>query len=240
MPRMPRAPREKALRVHGLLLEYYGVPVLKPQRDPLTELIMTILSQNTADVNSSRAYAALHQRFPTWEEVLAAEPEAVIEAIRIGGLARIKAPRIQQILRRLRDERGSLSLGFLADMSTQEARQFLTALPGVGPKTAACVLLFSSLRKPALPVDTHVHRVARRLGLVPDKASAEKAADLLEELLPEELYYPFHLSLIRHGRSLCKAGKPRCEECPLAQDCDYAAANPLGDAAGSGPPSPAD
>ena len=224
--------KTKAWHIHQLLLSHYGEPTLKERRDPLSELVMTILSQNTADTNSGRAYAALKERFPTWEAVLAASTEDVVEAIRIGGLANIKAPRIQRILQELREERGKLDLCFLDEMPVDKARAYLISLPGVGPKTAACVLLFS-LHKPALPVDTHVRRVARRLGLVPAKATAEKANILLEEVLPEDAYYPFHLNMIRHGRTLCKAGKPRCQICPLARDCDYAhdksATEPKGD-----------
>ena len=212
--------KAKVLRVHQLLLDYYGEPTLKDRHDPLSELVMTILSQNTSDTNSSRAYASLRRCFPTWEDVLNASTAAVSQAIRIGGLANIKAPRIQGILQRLRDERGDLDLSFLDDMPVDEARRYLTRLPGVGHKTAACVLLFS-LRKPALPVDTHVHRVARRLGLIRDKATPRRANIILEELLPEEMYYPFHLNMIRHGRTLCRAASPQCTPCPLVQDCAY-------------------
>jgi endonuclease-3 len=216
--------RQHALRVHRLLLEHYGEPRLKEQLDPLSELVKTILSQNTADVNSDRAYETLRERYPAWEDVLAADTNDVAEAIRIGGLANVKAPRIQHILQRLHQEQGSLDLGFLDDMPLQEARDYLNALPGVGPKTTACVLLFS-LHKPAMPVDTHVHRVTGRIGLIPPKATAEKANVLLEALLPPELYYPFHLNVILHGRTLCKAGRPDCEHCPLVRDCDYARAH---------------
>jgi len=185
---------------------------------------MTILSQNTADVNSSRAYASLRQRFATWWDVLAASTDEVAQAIRIGGLANIKGRRIRQILGQLRDQRGSLDLGFLDQMPVSQARQYLTSLPGVGQKTAACVLLFS-LHKPALPVDTHVLRISRRVGLVPPKTTAKKTNLLLEDLLPQKAYYPFHLNMIRHGRTLCKAGKPHCTQCPLALDCDHVAAS---------------
>ena len=180
----------------------------------------TILSQNTADINTSRAYASLRDRFPTWEAVLRANAEAIAEAIHIGGFAKIKAPRIQHILRDLQEQRGSLDMSFLREMSAGEARAYLQAMHGVGPKTAACVLLLS-LHKPALPVDTHVHRVARRLGLVPPQASAEKTAELLENLLPESTYYPFHLNVIRHGRTLCLARNPACAQCPLVAECIY-------------------
>jgi len=154
-----------------------------------------------------------------------APTQAVADAIRIGGLADVKAPRIQHILEQLQAERGALDLGFLAELPLDEARAYLTALHGVGPKTAACVLLFS-LHRPALPVDTHVHRVSLRLGLVPPKASAEKANMLLEAQLAPDAYYPFHLNVIRHGREVCKAHKPLCAICPLTAECDYYRDNP--------------
>lgn len=211
----------RALLVHRRLLAFYSEPPIKPQQPPLDELIQVILSQNTSDVNSARAYAALREAFPTWESVREAQTDAVAEAIRSGGLARVKAPRIQQVIAHLEAERGAATLDFLAPMPVDEARDYLLSLPGVGPKTAACVLLFS-LHKPALPVDTHVYRVSQRLGLVPSKASAEQAHALLEALIPEELYYPFHLLLIQHGRTLCSAQRPQCEACPLCDICPSA------------------
>jgi endonuclease III len=213
----------KTLQTHERLLDYYGEPTLRERRDPLSELVVTILSQNTADVNTARAYRALRQRFPTWEEVLAAPIGELEDAIRVAGLANTKAPRIHRILEDLQEGRGSLDLGFLNHVSTEEAKAYLTGLHGVGPKTAACVLLFS-LHKPALPVDTHVHRVSLRVGLVPQKATPAKTEERLEAMLPPEVYYPFHLNLIRHGRTLCTAARPRCPECPLLSMCDYAAA----------------
>lgn len=213
----------KALDTHRRLLAYYGEPALKERRDPLSELVVTILSQNTADVNTARAYRSLRQTFATWEEVLAAPVEALEDAIRMAGLANTKAPRIRRILEDLHQERGRLDLDFLDAMSTAEARSYLMALHGVGPKTAACVLLFS-LHKPALPVDTHVHRVSLRVGLVPPKTSPERTEELLEAMLPPDTYYPFHLNVILHGRTLCTAARPRCSECPLLPICDYGAA----------------
>jgi len=210
----------KALRVHEALLAHYGPPVQKERRDPLSELIVTILSQNTADVNTERAYRRLRERFPTWEEALAAPVEEIAAAIRVAGLAQIKAPRIRAILADLARERGTLGLDFLADLPVDEARAYLTSLHGVGPKTAACVLLFS-LHMPALPVDTHVHRVAGRLGLVPAGTTAERAHALLERLVPEALYYPFHLLFIAHGRTICHARRPACPTCPVSAECDY-------------------
>jgi endonuclease-3 len=219
------ATEERVLAFHEKLCGYYGEPQRKKQRDPLDELVVTILSQNTADVNSSRAYESLRERFPDWEQVLAADTDEVAEAIRIGGLANIKAGRIQRILEKLQEERGELSLKFLEEKQVEEARDYLLSLHGVGPKTAACVLLFS-LHKPAFPVDTHVHRVTQRLGLIPEDASRKKTHTLLEEIVPPDIYYPLHLNLIQHGRTLCASRDPQCYNCPLAEDCDYARAHP--------------
>ncbi len=212
--------RAKARCVHEILLGFYGQPLPKEQRDPLSELILTILSQNTADINTERAYSVLRERFPTWGDVMQADVDSVADAIRIAGLSRIKAPRIQRILQQLYAERGALDMSFLGKMPLDEARAYLMSLHGVGPKTTACVLLFS-LQRPVLPVDTHVHRVSRRLGLIPQKASAEQAHGLLEELIPPETYYAFHLNVIRHGREICRAQTPRCVLCPLRDLCDY-------------------
>ena len=209
----------KALAVHQLLIEEYGQHERHP-REPLSVLISAILSQNTSDVNRDQAWRRLKERFPTWESVLAARPSEVAEAIRPGGLANVKAPRILEILRAIKRERGELSLDFLADMEVDEARRWLTSLNGVGPKTAAIVLLFS-LGKPAFPVDTHVHRVSQRLGLIGPKTSREKAHEVLEALLPPEIYYTFHLNLIAHGREVCQARQPRCAACVLREHCDY-------------------
>jgi endonuclease-3 len=209
----------KALTVHQLLIEEYGQQEWCP-REPLSVLISAILSQNTSDVNRDQAWERLKERFPTWESVLAAETAELAEAIRPGGLANVKAPRIQEVLRVIEQERGELTLDFLAEMGVDEARQWLTSLKGVGPKTAAIVLLFS-LGKPAFPVDTHIHRVSRRLGLIASKTSREQAHEVLEELLPPEIYYTFHLNLIAHGREVCKSQQPRCETCVLQEHCDY-------------------
>jgi endonuclease III len=211
---------EHALAVHERLLKQYGEPEWKIQRSPLDELVMTILSQNTSDTNSHRAWANLRERFDTWQQVADADTAEVEEAIRVGGLAGTKAPRIQEIIRELASEHGEPTLDHLGDLSVDKARDYLLDLPGVGPKTAACVLLFS-LHMPAMPVDTHVHRVALRLGLLPAKTSASKAHTMLEELVPEELYYPFHLLMIQHGRTLCKSQRPLCDECPLTDLCAY-------------------
>ena len=211
---------DKTLTVHQLLIEEYGQHEWVPGRDPLSELIFTILSQNTSDVNRDRAWGRLKERFTTWESVLAADTADLADAIRPGGLANVKAPRIQETLRVIQMERGEFTLDFLAEMEVDEAKKWLTSLHGVGPKTAAIVLLFS-LGKPAFPVDTHVHRVSQRLGLIGPKPSREKAHDVLEELIPPEIYYPFHLNLIAHGREICKSQRPRCAACVLREHCDY-------------------
>ena len=190
----------------------------RPHGDPMSELVLTILSQNTSDANSGRAFMRLRLRFGTWEELLAAQLEEIIPEIQAGGLARIKAPRIKAILEGVWERLGSFDLMFLKAMSLEDAKGWLRSLPGVGPKTAACVLMFA-LGRPALPVDTHVHRVAQRLGLVPAKAGAAEAHDILEAILEPEEVYPLHISLIKHGRRICRAQRPLCERCPLLDGC---------------------
>jgi endonuclease-3 len=206
--------------VHHLLLDAYGEPKRSNSSPPLDTLVSTILSQNTNDVNRDRAFTRLRECFPSWSQVRDAPTEEVIEAIRSAGLANQKGPRIQKALRRITKERRELSLDFLADLPLEEARTWLLSLDGVGPKTAAIVLLFS-LGRPAFPVDTHVHRVSRRLGLIDDRTNAEKAHRLLEERVPHQWYYAFHMNVIRHGRQVCNARKPRCKVCVLRDLCDY-------------------
>lgn len=201
-----------------LLEKEYGPHPWHPHHEPLPELILTVLSQNTSDVNSHRAFGRLQESFASWEELAEAPLEKIRTAIEPGGLAQIKARRIKEILQKIEQERGTLELDFLQDLSLPEAKAWLRKLPGVGPKTAACVLLFA-LGKPALPVDTHISRVARRLGLIPPKVSVEKAHDLLESLLIPEDIYPFHIYLIEHGRRICQARRPMCPQCILAQIC---------------------
>jgi endonuclease-3 len=211
---------DKALTIHELLLQEYGLRPWRPGRDPLATLVGTILSQNTNDLNRDRAFEQMRERFPTWEEVRDADPAELVEAIRPAGLANQKGPRIQNALQIITEQQGGLSLDFLADMEIEEARQWLTSIKGVGPKTAAIVLCFA-LGKPAFPVDTHVHRVTRRLGLIGAKTTRERAHTVLEELLPVEIYYPFHMNLIAHGRQVCKSQQPRCEVCALQEHCEY-------------------
>ena len=210
----------KALKVHKKLLEVYGEPVWRNPLPPVDELVSTILSQNTNDVNRDRAFDSLRAKFPTWEQVRDADTDEVIEAVRVAGLANQKGPRLQQVLRDITAERGSLDLSFLANMPLEEARDWLTKFKGVGPKTAAIVLLFS-LDKPAFPVDTHIMRVTGRLGLRPEGMNAEKAHGYLEDQFPVDAYYPVHLNLIHLGREICQARTPECSQCPLRELCDY-------------------
>ncbi len=212
--------KAKIREVGRLLEEEYGRPAPRRKLKPLDELILTILSQHTSDSNSDRAFESLTSRFGSWEEVRDAEPSTIAEAIRPGGLARVKAPRIKELLQRLSAERGTPSLDFLRGLPMEEARGYLLGLDGVGPKTAACVLLFS-LDQPAFPVDTHIHRVSRRLGLIDATTSAEEAHRILESAVPSEEVYPFHVNLITHGRRVCKAQRPRCDSCVLAPVCDF-------------------
>jgi len=209
-------PREIIERLSAL----YGEAVWRPHGDPMSELVLTILSQNTSDTNSGRAFMRLRSRFKTWEELMAAPPDEIVPEIQPGGLARIKAPRIKGILEEIWSRLGSFNLSLLEEMPMNEAKAWLRSLPGVGPKTAACVLMFA-LGRPALPVDTHVHRVAQRLGLVAAKAGAAEAHDVLEAVLEPDDVYPFHISLIKHGRRLCRAQRPLCERCPLLAGCPF-------------------
>ncbi len=217
--------RTRIIQVHQKLLEVYGEPDWHPALDPVSQLVSTILSQNTNDVNRDVAYERLRARLPTWEQVRDADVKQVIEAIRPAGLANQKGPRIQEALRFITRERGQLDLSFLADWPVEQAKDWLASLNGVGPKTAAIVLLFS-LDQPAFPVDTHVHRVSRRLGLIGPRVSREKAHDELERLVPPEDYYVFHLNLIRHGREVCTSRKPQCPACILRALCDFYRSRP--------------
>lgn len=195
------------------------LPPQRPHGDAMSELVLTLLSQNTSDTNSGRAYQSLLARFPEWETVLAASPEAIEATIRVGGLANTKSQRLQALLAKLCERLGpDWDTSPLERMPIAEAKAWLTSLPGIGPKTAACVLLFA-LGRPALPVDTHVHRVAQRLGLIGPKVNAIAAHQALEAQMRPSQYYAFHVSLIRHGRRVCKAQRPQCGECVLADRC---------------------
>ena len=202
----------------GLLGKKYGLIERRPRSDPATALVSTVLSQHTSDVNSARAFDNLMKVFGSLDGVADARVEDIERAIRVGGLARIKAPRIRTILRVVRGEVGSYDLSFLSEMPLADAKAWLTAHKGIGPKTAAVILCFA-LGIPAMPVDTHVFRVARRLGFIEKGISPERAHDVLEAIVPPEDVFAFHMYLIRHGRDTCKALRPRCGQCVLAQGC---------------------
>lgn len=207
-----------------LLEQEYGPLQWQSGSDPVSELIGAILSQNTSDVNSRRAFERLIDTFGAWERVAEASIDQIAEAIKGGGLGRIKAGRIKAILERLLESQGSLDLGFLEGLPLAEAKAWLEKLPGVGPKTAACVLLFS-LGRPVIPVDTHVYRVSRRLGLIDSKVWPKEAHQLLEEVVPPQARYQFHLHMLAHGRSVCKAQRPLCYQCIFQRGCPSSSVN---------------
>lgn len=206
--------------IHRRLIDLYGEPDWRPHLPPVAELVSTILSQNTNDTNRDRAYERLRQRFSTWEEVRDAPVEEIIDAIKVAGLANQKGPRIQQALQKIAQQEDEITIDFLREMPTGKAKEWLTELKGVGPKTAAIVLLFA-LGMPAFPVDTHVHRVTGRLGLRPAGMNASKAHEYLEDVFTPDQYYAAHLNLIKHGREICTARNPQCSECSLTDICQY-------------------
>jgi endonuclease-3 len=205
-------------RILQLLTTEYGENKWRASRSPVAVLVQTILSQNTSDRNSGRAFEHLLSSFAGWEEIADAEVEQICEVIKAGGLGTVKARYIKQALQEIRRTEGGFELGFLRKLTVEEARDWLTRLPGVGMKTASVVLLFS-LGMPAMPVDTHVFRVAKRLGLIDSKVSVEKAHRLLEQLVSADDIYRFHILLIEHGRKTCKAQRPRCKKCVLGSLC---------------------
>jgi endonuclease III len=214
-------PGEKVKKLYEVLAPIYGELEWQPTTDPLSELILTILSQHTSDLNRDRAFHAMRERFPTWEEVRDASTHELADAIRSGGLANIKAPRIQEVLKQLSEVRdGKLDLDFLMEMPVDEAKAYLAGFNGVGPKTAACVLMFAC-GMPVLPVDTHVYRVSGRLGLIDRRSNADKAHTELDEIVEPEDRYNFHIFLIKHGRQVCKAQHPLCDLCAISHLCDY-------------------
>jgi endonuclease III len=225
-----RPSRRRVRAIRDRLRSLYGRPHQEPHRRPVEELVRTILSQNTNDVNRDVAFGRLRERFPTWEQVRDAPLDDVEDAIRPGGLAPQKAPRIQEALRTItaRDAPGDgnrngarpdLDLTWLEHAPREQALEYLTSLPGVGRKTAACVLIFSYGR-PEIPVDTHVHRVGGRLGLFPAHAALERAHDEMRAITDPEDAYELHINLIRHGRAVCRP-RPRCDECGLRRMCPY-------------------
>ena len=206
-------------KIAELLEDTYGYPTWRQHLLPVDELVSTILSQSTTDTNRDMAFDALKERYESWQEVRDAPLDDVIETIRSAGLANQKGPRIQAALQFITEQRGDISLDFLDEMDIEAAKAWLTQIKGIGPKTAAIILLFA-FNKPAFPVDTHVHRVTKRLGLIGSKTSAARAHGELEAIIPPQEYYPAHLNIIRHGREVCSARGPRCEECPLTAFCD--------------------
>ena len=211
---------EKYQRIATALADEYGYPKWRQHLPPVDELVSTILSQSTSDTNRDVGFNALKASFPTWEDVRDAPPGAVVDAIRPAGLANQKGPRIQAALRYLTETQGRITLDHLEAMSVEDAKAWLTSINGVGPKTAAIILCFA-FGRPAFPVDTHVHRVTGRLGLIEAKVSADAAHDILEAIVPSEDYYAFHLQVIQHGRQVCHARNPACERCALQAECDY-------------------
>jgi len=208
----------KASEVLELLGKEQGPVEWVARYEPAPELVFTILSQHTSDLNSERAFTNLMATFRTLDAVANAPVEAIKQAIRMGGLAKTKAPRIKAVLQQIAGEIGSYDLSFLREMPLEEAKAWLKRLTGVGPKTAAIVLSFS-LGMPAMPVDTHIFRVSRRLGLIGPKVTADQAHDILEPMVAPEQVFAFHVHLIRHGRQVCKAQRPRCDACVLAWGC---------------------
>lgn len=213
------AKQKKYRQIAPLLEETYGRKRWK-RHDGMDELISCILSQSTTDANRDRGFDALKAQYPAWEDVHHALEDELIETIRPAGLANSKAPYIQGSLATIFEERGEYNIDFIEDMPVEDAKAWLQRLPGVGPKTAAIVLCFG-YNRPAFPVDTHVHRTGKRIGLLPEKISANKAHDHMEKIVPDEEFYAFHLQLIYHGRAICKARNPKCEACPIQQFCDY-------------------
>jgi endonuclease III len=205
-------------RIIKLLSAEYGEIQQRSQRNPVAVLVQTILSQNTADKNSRPAFQQLLAYFPSWQEVADASVGEICRVIKTGGLGMVKAGYIKGALQEIRRRQGKFGLGFLKGQPLDEAREWLMQLPGVGMKTASVVLLFS-LGMPALPVDTHVFRVSKRLELIDHRINVNKAHRVLESLVPADDVYKFHILLIEHGRKTCIAQRPRCIQCVLGSLC---------------------
>ena len=221
--RMPKTTRKQKPTIAPELVQkrlnaIYGPIHWRPRMIALDELIFTVLTQHTSDLNAERSYDALRKAMPTWASVIEAETQKIADAIHHGGLANQKSERIQKILIEILHRLGHFELEFLSDLPLEEARSWLTSLPGVGPKTAAVVMAFS-LKMPAFPVDTHILRVSKRLGLIGRKVSADQAHPILENMIPSNNRYDMHVLLITHGRQICKARVPQCGRCPLDQEC---------------------
>jgi endonuclease-3 len=217
---MSHRARPRIQRIVALLEQTHGPQRWRPRGPAIDGLVGTILSQNTSDTNSGAAYRALRAAFDSWEAVMRAPATRIARAIRTAGLANVKSVRIKRVLQQIYAERGELSLQFLRRLPLEQARAYLGRFEGVGPKTVACVLMFN-LNLPVLPVDTHVHRVSLRLGLIPPGTSAERAHELLAEQVPDELVYRFHVLLVQHGRQICAARRPDCPACALRRICAH-------------------
>ena len=207
-----------AAEVLSALLDEYAPFPTEPRYDPISEVVFTILSQHTSDRNSERAFHQLMDTFGSFEDLAKGDVDLIAQCINVGGLASIKAPRIKEVLNLILERRGSLDLSFLKDMPLDEAKAWLRQFPGIGPKTAAIILSFS-LGMPAMAVDTHIFRVAKRLGLIGPKTSYEQSHDILEQAVEPDQVFPFHMALITHGRRVCKALRPLCGQCVLAYGC---------------------
>lgn len=212
--------RARAKGIDRVLTRVYGRKEIVYDEDPVDTLVETILSQNTTDLNSHRAFQVLKKAYPRWEELMGENPRKIATLIRSGGLADMKARRILDALEFIKRTRGRLDLDFLKTMMPSEAEAWLAQMKGVGPKTRGIVLLFA-LRMPAFPVDTHIHRVTKRMGLIGQRTTREKAQEELALVVPAEEYYNFHINLIEHGRAVCQARKPRCDVCKVRNFCDY-------------------
>jgi endonuclease III len=210
----------KAIRIEAALSDAYGKPEWKGPGDILEEVVLTILSQSTSDVNSGRAFDRFRERFPTMEQAADATEEEIAAAIAPAGLSAQKAPRIAMVLRDALERFGAATMEPLREWDTDAVREYLLSFPGIGPKTVACVLLFA-MGRPAMPVDTHVGRVGARLGLIPEKSSAEAAHQAMDRITPAEIVFSLHVGLIRHGRAVCRPADPRCHECVLRDECQW-------------------
>ncbi len=198
----------------------YGVPLNRRSSSPLDMLVKIILSQATSDTNSDRTFAALKKRFPTWDAALRARASTIAETIRAGGLANQKATVIKDLLGQIKEKHGALDLDFLHDLPDEEAVRYLSQFRGIGPKTVACTLLFAC-RKEVFPLDTHIFRILRRVGLIPQKCTDARAHEIMNRIVPPGKFYSFHVNLVRHGRALCRPRDPLCERCPIVEYCDY-------------------
>lgn len=211
----------RARAIHDRLRKQQGTFTPKPRLPIVDELVLTVLSQHTSDTNRDRAYGSLRARFPSWEEVLGAPESEIADAIRSGGIADRKARSIKAILAEIERREGSLDLARLSSMHDAEVEDYLVSLPSVGPKTAACVLVFS-MGRPAFPIDTHVHRIMARLGWIGPNDSAEKAHREATPVIPAGIRYSLHVAFIEHGRNVCRAQRPRCSDCVLFDLCESA------------------